>query len=275
MFVLRSLYQLRALACVAAIASAVPVAAQTPTGGAPALPAWPDQAPSVYPQPRVATEETPLEKSPEPIVPASFAAPPAAAPIAPVTNPTSNEARRLAQRNDRHLPRAANGERARDLTESLPSFGLPVGSIYTTLTSLAVVLGLFLLSAGLVRRGARKSNGRLPEEVVSVLGRVPLAARQFAELIRVGNKLVLVSRTPSGTESLAEITDPAEIDRIVGLCQQASNKSSTTEFDQVFRQLADETAPVGFLGNEAPRIDAATAAATDVFAAYRGGAPRA
>ncbi len=142
------------------------------------------------------------------------------------------------------------------------------------MTALAVVLGLFLLVAGLVRRGSKRSNGRLPEEVVSVLGRVPLAARQFAELIRVGNKLVLVSRTPGGAEPLVEITDPAEIDRIVGLCRQTSTKSSTAEFDQIFRQLADETAPVGFLGNESSRVDARTAAATDLFAAYRGGAAR-
>jgi flagellar biogenesis protein FliO len=115
----------------------------------------------------------------------------------------------------------------------------------------------------------------LPEEVVSVLGRVPLAARQFAELVRVGNKLVLLSVTQTGAEPLTEITDSAEIDRLVGLCRQRSKGSSTAEFDQVFRRLADETAPTGFLGNEMPRIDARLSAPADVFAAYRGGAQRA
>jgi flagellar biogenesis protein FliO len=276
MFVLRFLIHLRALAFVAFTAAA-PVAAQTTAPAA--LPDWPDQAPSVYLQPRDAAADEPANRQPDPVAPASFEAPLAAAPIAPVTiaatNPATNDARRRTLRSDRHLSHAAKGEHSRGSTESLPSFGLPVDSIYTTVTSLAVVLGLFLLGAGLVRRGSKKSNGRLPEEVVSVLGRVPLAARQFAELLRVGNKLVLVSMTSSGVEPLAEITDPAEIDRIVGLCQQSSKKSSTAEFDQVFRQLADETAPVGFLGNESPRIDARTAGATDVFAAYRGGASRA
>jgi flagellar biogenesis protein FliO len=273
MFVLRSSIQLRALAF-AAFTVATPLAAQTTTSGPPALPAWPDQAPSVYLQPRAAAEKT-IEKSPPPIAPASFEAPPSASPIAPVMNPVTNDARRLELRRDRHLPHAAKGDGARATTESLPSFGLPVDSIYTTVTALAVVLGLFLLGVGLVRRGSGTSNGRLPEEVVSVLGRVPLAARQFAELIRVGNKLVLISLTSGGVEALAEITDPAEIDRIVGLCHQTSKRSSTIEFDQVFRQLADETAPVGFLGNEAPRVDVRSASASDVFAAYRGGVTRA
>ena len=69
--------------------------------------------------------------------------------------------------------------------------------------------------------GASAGARHLPADVVSVLGRVPLAARQFAELLRVGNKLVLVSLTPTGAETLTEVTDPAEVDRLVGLCQQA------------------------------------------------------
>jgi flagellar biogenesis protein FliO len=132
---------------------------------------------------------------------------------------------------------------------------------------------LFLLCAWAVRRGTRKANLSLPEGVVSVLGRVPLAARQFAELIRVGNKLVLVSVTPAGAETLTEVTDPVEIDRLLGLCQQRHAHSSTAEFDQVFRQLADESTPSGFLGADArphnPRPS------DDPFAAYRGGFGRA
>jgi flagellar biogenesis protein FliO len=147
--------------------------------------------------------------------------------------------------------------------------------MYTTGAALAVVLGVFLLFAALVRKGAKKSNSLLPEEVVSVLGRVPLATRQFAELVRVGNKIVLISVTPGGAEPLTEITDPAEIDRLVGLCRSRTKGSSTDEFDQIFRKLADESVPSGFLGQEVPRVDARLAAPADVFAAYRGGASRA
>lgn len=197
-----------------------------------------------------------------PVVPASFAVPGDAQPIA---QPAQNDHRRLVPR--RRDTKPDSGDFAAD---ALPSFGLNFDSFYTTAAALAVVLGVFFCCVALVRRGAKRANSRLPEAVVSVLGRVPLATRQFAELVRVGNKLVLVSVTPHGAEPLTEITDPAEIDLLIGLCRQHQKGSSTEEFDQIFRQLATETAPSGFLGNETQRVDSRLAVPADVFSAYRG-----
>jgi flagellar biogenesis protein FliO len=133
------------------------------------------------------------------------------------------------------------------------SFGLPLDSLYTMLSALAIVIGAFLLCAWLLKRGAaRKATAALPADVVSVLGRVPLAARQFADLLRVGNKLVLITLTPAGASTLTEVTDPLEVDRLVGLCQQSDPHSTTKAFEQVFRQMSLEPARGGFLGNESP-----------------------
>jgi flagellar biogenesis protein FliO len=99
-----------------------------------------------------------------------------------------------------------------------------------------------------LRRGARRASASLPAEVVGVLGRVPLAARQYAELLRVGNKLVLVSLTPHGAETLTEVTEPVEVDRLLGLCKQDDRHSTTKAFEHVFRQLSNEPARGGFLG---------------------------
>jgi flagellar biogenesis protein FliO len=237
MFALRFMVRFRALAYSVALAVAPALAAEPP-----AFPDWPDEArSSVYSQPTT------------------------------VAAPPTNDPRRLAPPRERRLSPAARRDKIAAAADSFSSFGVPLDSMVTSGAALAVVLGLFLLCAGLVRRGAKRANSLLPEEVVSVLGRVPLAARQFAELVRVGNKLVLLSITPAGAEPLTEITDPAEIDRLVGLCRQRSKGSSTEEFDQIFRQLAEETAPAGFLGDEVPRVDARFAAPADVFAAYRGG----
>jgi flagellar biogenesis protein FliO len=127
-------------------------------------------------------------------------------------------------------------------------FGLPLNAVYTVVCALAIVIGAFLLCAWLMRRGGRIAPQTLPTEVISVLGRVPLESRQFAQLLRVGNKLVLISLTPSGAETLTEVTDPVEVDRIVGLCQQSHPHSTTKAFEQVFQQLSREPAPSGFLG---------------------------
>ena len=133
------------------------------------------------------------------------------------------------------------------------SFGIPTQAIYTVITGLAIVIGAFLIFAWALRRGGKNSNrrrGALPSEVVSVLGRAPLAARQFAELLRVGNKLVLVAMTPTGPTTITEVTDPVEVDRLVGMCQQFEPHSTTKAFEQVFQQFSSEPTSGGFLGGE-------------------------
>jgi flagellar biogenesis protein FliO len=154
------------------------------------------------------------------------------------------------------------------VSRRLADFGLPAESMFKIGTGLAIVIGAFLLFAWAIRRGGRAAGrGSLPTDVVSVLGRVPLAARQFAELLRVGNKLVLVSITPTGAQTLTEVTDPAEVDRLVGLCQQNNPHSTTKAFEQVFRQLSNESAPSGFLGGDAVPSFASPAGA---YRTYRG-----
>jgi flagellar protein FliO/FliZ len=116
------------------------------------------------------------------------------------------------------------------------SNGLP--STATIAGSLAIVLGIFLLFAWMIRRVAPQGLTRLPNEAFEVLGRAPLAGRQNVHMLRCGNKLLLVSITPAGTETLTEITDPQEVDRLAGLCRQSSPHSSTAAFRQIFEQLA-------------------------------------
>ena len=116
------------------------------------------------------------------------------------------------------------------------STGLP--SMVTVVGSLGIVLGLFLLIAWFMRRSAPQSLTRLPDEAFEVLGRAPLLGRQNVHLLRCGNKLLLVSITPVGAETLTEITDPEEVDRLAGLCRQSGPRSSTAAFQQVFEQLA-------------------------------------
>lgn len=114
--------------------------------------------------------------------------------------------------------------------------GLP--SLLTIGSSLALVIGVFLIVAFLMRRAAPRSSMALPNEVVEVLGRAPLAERQHVHLLRCGNKLLLVSVTPNGTETLTEITAAEEVERLSALCSQSKSGSSTANFRQVFQQLS-------------------------------------
>jgi flagellar biogenesis protein FliO len=113
---------------------------------------------------------------------------------------------------------------------------------------LAIVLGLFFFAAWFTRRTQPQSAALLPAEVVQSLGRAPLNGRQQMHLVRFGGKLLLVSVSPSGAETLSEITDPAEVDRLAGVCQQNRPGSITTSFRQALHQLGGTPASADFVG---------------------------
>ncbi len=126
--------------------------------------------------------------------------------------------------------------------------GLP--SVVTVGGSLALVLGLFLVVAWLMRRTVPGGSTLLPGEVLEVLGRAALAGRAQVHLVRLGNKLLLVSMSTAGVETLAEVTDPDEVTRLAGLCRQAQAGSTTAAFRQVLQQLAGPRTPSGRTGRD-------------------------
>jgi flagellar biogenesis protein FliO len=119
--------------------------------------------------------------------------------------------------------------------------------------SLGIVLGLFLLMALVVRRGMPKNLPVLPREAVEVLGRAPLFGREQVYLIRCANKVVLVAASAGKLETLTEVTDPAEVDRLSGIGQQSHPHSATASFRQVFEQFGQRSARREFMSR--PRGD--------------------
>jgi flagellar biogenesis protein FliO len=133
------------------------------------------------------------------------------------------------------LPLAPNGK-AEPSDSGKSSGAFP--SMISVAGSTGFVLGIFLLLVWFVRRKTPQALIRLPGEAFEVLGRAPLSGRQQVHLLRCGNKLLLVSVTPSGAETLTEIVDPPEVDRLSGLCRQSQPGSSSAAFKQIFEQLA-------------------------------------
>jgi flagellar biogenesis protein FliO len=137
--------------------------------------------------------------------------------------------------------------RPRDATaplEGWPSLGNVAGS-------LGIVLGVFFALVWGLRRFSPRTGGQLPKEAFEVLGRAPLVGRRQAQLIRCGSKLLLVSIAADQIETLTEITDPADVDRLAGLCLQSHSTSASSAFRGVFEQFAKEPAR-GFLGGGQP-----------------------
>jgi flagellar biogenesis protein FliO len=114
-------------------------------------------------------------------------------------------------------------------------YGGNVSALATAGGSLAIVVGLFLLVAWVVRRGMPRNAALLPTSAVEVLGRAPLIGKQQVHLVRCGNKILLLDASPSGVKTLTEITDPAEVDRLQEICQSPHSRSGSS-FSQVFTQ---------------------------------------
>lgn len=116
--------------------------------------------------------------------------------------------------------------------------GLPgMESVLTVAGSLGIVMGLFVITMWCLRRGMPKSARALPPEVVEVLGRAPLFGKQQMHLIRFGSKLVLAAVSPSGIDAVSEITDPVEVDRLLGYCEQSRSSSATSSFRGILDRL--------------------------------------
>lgn len=142
---------------------------------------------------------------------------------------------------------AARGKTSKSTTSRL-TLSNPTESLITMGGSLCVVLTLFFGLAWLTRRGLPKGTGKLPGEVVEVLGKAPLVKGQELQLIRVGQRLVLICVTAHGAETLTEIVERTEVDRLAAICRSNNPSSMTAAFNQVLTGVGREPAS-GFAGN--------------------------
>ena len=94
-----------------------------------------------------------------------------------------------------------------------------------TLWPLLFVVGLIVVGARWLKSRSPSAARGLPAEVFEVLGRKAIDPRTSIVLARCGSRLLVLSQSPHGLQTLTEITDPVEIDCLAGLCR-------TTQRDQ-------------------------------------------
>jgi flagellar protein FliO/FliZ len=250
-------------------AATIPVAANPPAIN----PALNPVNVAARPEPQPATQNI------QPTIQATYTQP--IAPSGPLAIPPPNGAGNVAPGNNapanqpaaNNVPRTINTNGAKPIPLAGPNAKTPAASsswssFGTMLGSLAIVLGLFVVTIKLLRRGLPGAKQRLARDVVEVLGQTPLAPRQTLQVIRFGNKILLVAMSPDGCDTLTEITDPLEVDRVAGMCQQTQANSSTKTFGEMFRQVTSLRPAVSEPADEAP---ASTSTLDDVRARLRGG----
>lgn len=183
----------------------------------------------------------------------------ATAETAEIEEPAKFEPRRLSF-SDGGDAKAPTAPSLPDPLQMLASWNPESETLVTAGSALALVVGLLLMSAWLLRKAQPRGNRPLPKEVAEVLGRAPLGGRTHAQLLRLGNKLVLVSVSQDHAETICEITDEVEVARLRSLCEQ-QGADSAAAFDELFGQMSTEPTDDGFLGSgyDARRLAAAYA----------------
>lgn len=139
-----------------------------------------------------------------------------------------------------HTKGDGNGEStsaARPLAAGMPD----VTKLVTVLGSLLLVIGLFLLFSLVLRKVSPTGMRNLPKEVFESLGRATLTPKIQLQLLRLGNRLVLVSVTLDGVSAIAEITDPDEVMTVLGMCRRLDANSSTNAFRQALHGTIAES----------------------------------
>ena len=119
---------------------------------------------------------------------------------------------------------------------AMPNFA-PIISVGGTLL---IVVAAFFILALFLRKVSPQSNRALPKEAMECLGRYYLTQKHQVQLLRIGNRIVLVSVMPDGVSTLAEITDPDEAVALLGLCRRLDTNSATEFFRKTVAKLSDE-----------------------------------
>ena len=142
---------------------------------------------------------------------------------------------------------------------SRPAVPSPTSAVTTVGTSLAVVLGLFILLVWFSRRFTPAGSAVLPKEAVELLGRTSLGGTHQVQLMRIGAKLLLVSLSPQGARTLTEINSPTEVERLSELCRRQKPDSATASFRKMLGQIGGEPASNTFIDSTRRAPAAATA----------------
>ena len=113
----------------------------------------------------------------------------------------------------------------------------PIVSVGATLL---VVLAAFFLLATLLRKVTPQSNRTLPKEAFECLGRYYPTQKHQLQVLRMGNRIVLVSVMPDGVSTLAELTDPDEVVSFLSLCRRLDSNSATEMFRKTVASMSEE-----------------------------------
>ncbi|MGB0766207.1 MAG: FliO/MopB family protein [Phycisphaeraceae bacterium] len=114
------------------------------------------------------------------------------------------------------------------------------GWLMSTLAALGVVLAMVFGLRWLLRRGGVVSGAVPQGSVVEVLSRTTVAPRSHVLLMRVGERVLVVSDSSAGMRTLASIEDAEEVAGLLGSLEASRSGSVTQQFGSVMKKLSGQ-----------------------------------
>lgn len=136
-------------------------------------------------------------------------------------------------------PRSSSREATASAPRRNPS---STSGLWTTAVSLTVIVGA-LGSLGYWLKPYLGVTRGLPVEAVELLGRRSLEQKVAIHLVRCGSRVLVLSVSPEGARTLAEIADPAEVRELVGICHASRDPKSVIP-DVLASALTSEPKPL-------------------------------
>jgi len=114
-----------------------------------------------------------------------------------------------------------------------------------TLGSLLLVMGIFACVAYWIRRTGGRKNQIITGELWEILGRGQLSPKHGVQLVRLGKRLLLVGHSSNEMRTLAEITDPEEVEYMLSICD-AEQSQFPARISKKIRSLLSGHTEQGF-----------------------------
>ena len=111
--------------------------------------------------------------------------------------------------------------------------------IATTLVALTFIVLFILIAARLWKKHGPKIGEGLPAEILEPLGKRYIDQKQAIQLVRLGTRILVLGSNQDNITTLAEITDPLEVDYLSGACRRNNEEQNVvTNFNKLFQRAA-------------------------------------
>ena len=120
-------------------------------------------------------------------------------------------------------------------TFSIPNFSQ---SATRMVGALAVVLGAFMVLLWVTKKIQGPSKTMMSKQTLELLGQKQISKIHSLHLIRLGQRVLLISASDSGLTCLSEINDPMEVAQLLETNSQAGESSELPQssFKRIFAQ---------------------------------------